>query len=128
LSSTSVLQHDPLLAPQLDVAERVARGTVVLSCSCHPTQQGPDPCRQLLGDDRLGDVVVGARLETGHHVVGVGLGGDDDDRHDALGAQGPAHVEAGHVGQAQVEQHQVGLVLAERGQTVDRPSAASRTS
>ncbi len=32
------------------------------------------------------------------------------------GPQGPAHVEPGHVGQAQVEQHQVGFPLGEGGQ------------
>ena len=52
-----------------------------------PPQQGADARRQLLGLERLGDVVVGARLETGDHVVGVGPGGDHDDRDVAGAAQ-----------------------------------------
>ena len=93
----------------------------------HPPQQRPDPGGELLRHDGLGDVVVGARLEPGDEVVSVGLSGDDDDRHDARRAQGTAHVESRHVGETQVEQHEVGLVLAERGQP-DVPSPASRTS
>ena len=96
--------------------KRVGPGRRRRPLQLHPAQQGPDARRQLLGHDRLGDVVVGARLEAGDHVVGVGLGGDDDDRHDARRPQRPAHVEAGHVRQAQVEQHEVGLPLGERGQ------------
>ena len=97
---------------------REASGVVALPWRCHASQRRPDARRELLRDHRLGDVVVGARLETRHHVVGVGLGGDHDDRHDALGAQRPADVEARHVGQAQIEQHEIGRRLPERRQTV----------
>ena len=45
-----------------------------------PAQQGADAGRQLLRRERLGEVVVGARLEAGHHVVGVGAGRDHHDR------------------------------------------------
>jgi hypothetical protein len=93
----------------------------------HPSEQRPDASRELLGHDRLGDVVVGAGLEAGHHVVGVGLGGDDDDRHDALGPDEPAHVEPRDVGQAQVEQDEVDVVLAERREP-SVPLTASWTS
>lgn len=83
----------------------------------HPAQRGADARRQLLGHHRLGDVVVGACLQTGHQVVRVGLRGDDDDRDDARRAQGTTHLEAADVGQAQVEQHQVRLVVGERFET-----------
>ena len=82
----------------------------------HPAQGGADPGGQLLGNDGLGDVVVGTGLEPGDQVVGVGLGGDDDDRHDARGPQVAADLEAAHVGQPQIEQHQVRLPFGERGQ------------
>ena len=42
--------------------------------------------------------------------------------------QRPAHVEPGHVGQAQVEQHEVGLALGEGGQPGRRRRRASRTA
>ena len=82
----------------------------------HPAQGGTDAGRQLLGHHRLGDVVVGAGLQPGDQVVGVGLGGDDDDRHDAVAAQLAAHVEPRQVGQAQVEQDEIRLPLLEQGQ------------
>jgi hypothetical protein len=63
-------------------------------------------------------MMIGTMLE----ARSVGLGGDDDDRHDARGAQRTAHLEPGDVGQAQVEQHQLGLLLGERRQTL--PSGA----
>ncbi len=78
---------------------------------------GPNARRQLLGDDRLGDVVVGPGFEPGDQIMGIGLGGDDDDRGDALGPQCPAHVETGEIGQAQVEEHEVELALVEQGET-----------
>jgi hypothetical protein len=79
----------------------------------HAPQQRTDASGQLLRHDRLGHVVVGTRLEPGDHVVRVGLRGDHDDRHDALGAQGTAHVEARHVRESQIEQHQIGRSAAE---------------
>ena len=69
-------------------------------------QEGPDPRRQLLGHERLGDVVVGAGLEPGHDVVGV-----RPRRHMMIGTallapQGPAALEAVHAGQHEVDQRQ----------------------
>jgi hypothetical protein len=63
---------------------------------------------------RLGDVVVGAEVETDEQVsLGV-LGGEHDDRHVALGADLPAGVLARELGQHQVEDHEVDRVR-ERG-------------
>ena len=50
--------------------------------------------------------------------MGVGLGGDDDDRHDRAGADLPADVEALDVGQPKVDEDEVGLVTIERGETL----------
>ena len=73
-----------------------------------PSEQRPDPCRQLLRDERFGEVVVGARLEPGDHVVGVGPGGDHDDRHVTQPADGAAHVESVEAGQHDVDEDDVG--------------------
>ena len=113
-----VLQHDTLLVTNLDVAE--LRGSSAGSgylVELDTTELSPDPRCQFFGNDGLGDVVVGAGLQPDDEVVGVGLGRYDDDRHDALGPHQPAHVEAGHVGKAQVEQHEVRLTLGEGVET-----------
>ena len=111
----TAFEHKSLLAAQFDIAETLGFGGRQL-VQLDPSQVGPNAGGQLLGDHRLGDVVVGTRLEPGHEVVGVGLGGDDDDRGDALRPQRPAHVEAGQVGQPQIEQHEIELALVEQGQ------------
>ena len=110
------LEHDPLLTAKLDVAEPLCLGRRVL-VQLDPSQMGPNTRRQLLGDDGLGDVVVRSGLEAGNEIVGIGLGGDDDDGSDALGSQGPAHVEARDVGKPKIEEHEVEFALVEQGQT-----------
>ncbi len=75
---------------------------------------GADPGHQLLGLERLHDVVVGAGLEPDHDVDGVALGREHHDRHARLGPDLLADVDAALAGQHQVEQHDVGLVGVER--------------
>ena len=62
----------------------------------------------------LGDVVVGADLEAEHLVELVGLGGEHDDRHDALRADAAADLHAVDVRQHDVEDDEV-EVLAREG-------------
>ena len=73
MPSSGTISTSPKLST--DVAGVVGAG---------PPQQGPDAGRQLLGHERLGDVVVGPGLEAGHHVVGVGAGRDHDDGNRAV--------------------------------------------
>ena len=79
-----------------------------------PAQQGADAGRQLLGHERLGDVVVGPGLQPGHHVVGVRPRRHDDDGHGAAAAQGPAALEPVHAGQHEVDERDVGRRLGEQ--------------
>ena len=88
--------------------------------AAHP---GPDPGDQLLGLERLDDVVVGPGLEADDHVDGVALGGEHHDRDAGLGPDLPADVDAVLAGQHQVEQHHVGPVVAERRRAPGRPRA-----
>ena len=65
--------------------------------------------REELGEaERLGDVVVGAGVET-HHDVGLfAARGEHDDREPLVACpEGPADREAVEVGQRQVEEHDV---------------------
>ena len=100
------------------VADRQLLGGLGLGAP-HP---GPDPGHQLLGLERLDDVVVGARLQAEHDVDGVALGREHHDRHAGLGPDRPADVDAVHAGQHQVEQHDVRPQLADGGQ---RPGAVA---
>lgn len=59
------------------------------------------------GPHRLDHVVVGARFQPGHHVDVVPARGQHDHREFAARADSPAHLEAVHPGQHQVEDHDV---------------------
>ena len=76
---------------------------------------GADARQQLLHVERLGDVVVGAGVHAGDLVAPAVAGGEDDDRHLALGAAPLLeHADAVHLRQADVEDDDVvGLGLAE---------------
>ncbi|CRG92914.1 hypothetical protein PISL3812_09992 [Talaromyces islandicus] len=80
-------------------------------------QPRTDPRHQLLGLERLDDVVIGAGLQAHHHVDGVALRRQHDDRHPGLGPDQPAHLDAVPAGQHEIEQHQIGLGLTESGQS-----------
>ncbi len=77
-------------------------------------QDAGDPGHDLARAERLGDVVVRAELEpddTAHLVV---EGGEEDDRRPVTGgAQRPAHLDPVELGQADVEQDDVGPALAD---------------
>ena len=74
---------------------------------------GADPSDELLGLERLDDVVVGAGLEAEHDVDRVGLGRQHHDRHPRLGPDLLADIDAVAAREHQVEQHQVGLGVPE---------------
>ena len=95
-----------------DVGDREQLGRLVLG----PAQPCPHASDELLRLERLDDVVVGAGFEAENHVDGVRLRGQHHDRHTGIGTQNPAHVDAVHAGQHQVEQHQVRAGLSDRGE------------
>src|SRR6202012_1104801 len=89
---------------QLQVAD-LERG----GAARRPTaQQRADPRQQLLALEGLDQVVVGARVEAGDAVPGLGAGGPQQDRHVALHAQAPADLDPVEAGEAEVEHDQVG--------------------
>ncbi len=67
-----------------------------------PSDDRSDPGNQLVDVERLGDVVVGAQLESPHSILGEATGGEQDDRYVAgrgLAAEpmeGGEPVHAGH--------------------------------
>lgn len=80
------------------------------------TEDGLDACHDLVEAERLGDVVVASRVESLDLVVGVVLGGEEQD-----GARVPGSAEAlgdaepVHVGEHDVENDEVWLLLDDSG-------------
>ena len=88
-----------------------------------PAQRGPHPGDELAEPERLRDVVVGTDLEPDD---GVDLGvarGDHDDRHLRTRPDLATHVDARHLREHHVEQHERradGVELVERLDAVGR--------
>ena len=77
-----------------------------------------DAGQQLARRERLGDVVVGAALEAADLVLLLGSGGEHDDRNllRVLRAlQRAGQLEAAHVGQHPIDQHQIGPRVGDAG-------------
>ena len=72
-----------------------------------PAQDGADAGGQLVGVERLGDVVVGAEVEALGLVGGRALRGQQDDRDRPALAQLAHDLDAVEVGHHDVEQHDV---------------------
>ena len=88
--------------------ERAAVGVGRLLAPAPPAQQAADARQQLVETERLGQIVVGAFLEAAHQVLRVVLRGEDQDRHVvARGARAAQHLDAVHLGQHQVEDHEL---------------------
>ena len=88
-----------------------------------PAQQRPDPRQQLAALEGLHQVVVGAAVEAVDPVLGLGAGGQHQDRHVAVGAQPAADLDAVEARQAEVEDDEVG---DEPGGGVERVDAVRR--
>ena len=86
-------------------------------------QQRPDPRQQLLALEGLDQVVVGAAVEAADPVLGLGSGGQHQDRHVAVGAQAAADLDPVEPGQAEVEDDEVG---DEAGGDVERLDPVGR--
>src|SRR3546814_1458906 len=82
-------QVDRLVGPEHgvpgDVDGQVTDGEPFRAGSLGPTDPGPDPGDQLLGLERLDDIVVRAGLEPDDHIDGVTLGGEHNDGDAGLG-------------------------------------------
>lgn len=70
-------------------------------------QHGANAGRQLARVEGLGDVVIGAELETQDAVDVVAAGGEHDHGQVAVGAQPPQHVEAAGLGQHDIQQQEL---------------------
>jgi hypothetical protein len=97
-----------------DVDREVADLERLVCAGVDPPDPGPDPGHQLLGLERLDDVVVGSGLEADHDVDSVALRGQHHDGDAGLVADLLAHVDAVLARQHHVQQYDVGLVVAER--------------
>ena len=82
-----------------------------------PAQDGAHPRDQLVDRERLGHVVVGAGIEALQPVALLDARGQHDDRQirgRRLPPQLAAQLEAGHVRQHPVQEHQIGRLLGDQ--------------
>ena len=110
----SVAFHGACTAVQLEwpQLEEAGRG---LGAAAHAAGHGFDACEQLALAHRLGDVVVGSRLQPARDVVvAVARGGEDDERRGHASADFLQHLEAVGVRQVPVEDIQVERLARER--------------
>src|SRR5689334_15326650 len=78
-----------------------------------PPQYGADACKQLTQVERLGEIVVGAELETNHAIdVIATVARDDDDRHFRARADLAKQIQSVLGSKPQIEYHKVRLGLA----------------
>ena len=74
-----------------------------------------NPRQQHRFSHRLDQIVVGARAETEHHRAVAVSGGHDDHRHGRRTPKRAQHVQSVHVGQPQIQQHQIAALDAMEG-------------
>ncbi len=94
-----------------DVDDQITDRQLLRRRLLRPAQPRPDPGHELLGLERLDDVVVRARLQADHHVDRVALRRQHHDRHAGLGSDQPADLNAVTAGQHQIEQYKIGFGL-----------------
>ncbi len=104
--SNSLADSRMLPAPQeraaVDRSRCIAEGELI-DLGALPAQQGVDAGQQLPGVKRLGEVVVGPRVQTGDAVLQAGAGGE----HQNGGAQMPGAYLPGHGVAVQAGHHHV---------------------
>lgn len=77
-------------------------------------QDRADPCHELSKAEGLDDVVVGSEFEQDDAVDLLAAGGHDDDRHRAARPEFLTHHPALEIGEAEVEQDEIGWCGGER--------------
>ena len=70
-------------------------------------QQGPDPGQQLLALEGLDQVIIGTAVEAGDAVLGLGAGGQHQNRYVAIGAKLLADLDTVEPRQAEIEDDKV---------------------
>jgi hypothetical protein len=104
------LSDDPLGGQVDDQVAELDPGEVLGGTG--PPDRGPHPGQEFFDAERLGDVVIGAGVERFYLVHTVGASGQHDDRRLGPAAQALDHLYPVQVGQAEVEDHQVGRIPA----------------
>ncbi len=120
LTVTSWIDASKTSGPIDHLALPVSAGT------CRAPERDPDASVQLIDAERLGDVVVGAAFERLDLLALVVATGQDQDGGRRLSPDSADDLDAVHVGQAEIEQDDVGTPRSQRCRA-DLPSIASST-
>lgn len=76
------------------------------------TEDGFDACGEFAWGEGFGEVVVSTDAEAGNAVGFVAAGGEDEDEDVGFGAKAGGDFHAVHAGEVEVEDDEVGVVLA----------------
>ena len=114
--------HEPPGEVDLEVSSSTRTTTGAAGGVRNAPQRGADPGEQLLGVERLRHVVVGAGVERAHLLRLVVARGQHDHGDLAERPQPAQHVEAVEVGEAEVEEHDVGAAVGGDHDARPRPS------
>ena len=102
--------HHQVPHPQHATAARNIPGLGSGRPAADPPQDGGDAGLQLLGTERLGQIVVGTEIQARHPLADGIERRKKDDRNAGFGPQATTHREAIQLGQHHVEHHQIGLL------------------
>ncbi len=113
--SVGVSRTSPALVVTRFAARSMVKSGVLMVGASSPAaraaQRGAHPGQQLVHAERLGHVVVGAGIQSGHFLGLFGTGGQHDDRDGRPAAQPTNHVDAVDVRQTEVDDNQIRLPL-----------------
>src|SRR5436305_12506880 len=81
--------------------------SLLVSCKLCASQYGTYPCQQVVHTKGLGEIIIGAQIETAHLILILSASSDNDDRYSGEFTYALADGKAIHPGHHHIEEHQI---------------------